>query len=534
MLKKFYIFQKQRLLKDASFGLRLLRIEIKLYKRFLKAILPMLLIGLIGVFVLGIDNVCYAASFQVSSGLPWDDLLNTLGKELTGPIPRVMASLAAALAGVMLMFGETGGMFKKSLQIVFGISIAIGAWDWVSYVMSGHTGGSAGAAAPAFSGKMTDSDFLSSFTNYFSQIAIGGAANLQGPTLKLLAGLAAIEIALSVAFNFEQDHFKYIFKQTIKIGFFVFLIENWVGGTFTITKVVFESFQKLGLLATGLPLVLGSDIAGYTIKMIGDALTKTFQLGWGSLGVLLLDLSIIVGIVLCMFFMAIEIVMVKIEFYIFSVLTIPLLPFGINKHTRFLFEKATGAVVSLGIKVMVLTFVSSIAGPVLASMVMSIADSKNYVTAISSMLTLLLGCIAMFLLVKKAPEMAQGLLSGTPSLSGGDAMQTLGAVAHTAAAVYTGGMSAAGKMAAASAMPGGRDAAGKINITGTMKNLGRIGAAKMKNPFHDSMHDTLYQMGKQQSNIDAIKAAKSGDMGAATVKLMKVKDRDADEHHYGK
>lgn len=73
---------------------------------------------------------------------------------------------------------------------------------------------------------------------------VKGALILQGYSLKILGALAIIKIALAVSFKYDQDHIKYLFMETLKIGFYVFCIQQWVGGGMMgIANLIFTSFE---------------------------------------------------------------------------------------------------------------------------------------------------------------------------------------------------------------------------------------------------------------------------------------------------
>ena len=464
-------------------------------------ILPIIIIG--SAFI-GIDNpVCYAAA----SGLPWDTFLTPLLTEFSGPIPKIMAIIAVVLSGTMLMFGETGGMFKKSLQIIFGVTMSVNIGDWLLLVFPILSGATSTTAPLAYSVMLTSDNFLSSFMMYFIAVAYNGAAALQGPALAIMGTITIIEIALTLAFNYETDHIKYIFKEFLKVGFFIFLVQQWIGGTYGIANNIYDGFQKLGFIAAGMPALSPDSIVTNGITMISGMWGATMKLGWGSLGLIIVNILALVGIFLSTCFMAIEIFMNRVEFWVISLLVIPLLPFGMNKHTKFLFEKATGAVVSLGIKVMVLSFVSAIVGPLLAGMAAAAVLPENANAQLGIILRMLLGCMVLCVLVKKAPELAQGLLSGSPSLGGGDGMKAVGSMASMATAPLR-AASAVASVAAlgalATAMPGGRNTGGGVNVLGTMKNFGSMAAAKMGSGYQESLSNNLYRMQKRNDNNDSM------------------------------
>jgi type IV secretion system protein TrbL len=147
---------------------------------------------------------------------------------------------------------------------------------------------------------------------------------------------------------------------------------------------------------------------------------------------------------LCFFIIGIQIFITYLEFYVVATLALILIPFGVNKHTAFLGEKAIGAVLSFGIKLMVLAFIASIAVPLVKTWSLPTDPSNEQIFC------LLLGSLAITFLAWHAPGVAAGLLSGSPSLTGGSAAGF--ALAGGAAAV---GLGLAGSVAARGAMEAG-------------------------------------------------------------------------------
>ena len=64
------------------------------------------------------------------TGMPWEDPLNQITDSLTGPVARAVGLLALAMTGLTLAMGEAGGIFRKLVQVVFGLSIAFSATTW--------------------------------------------------------------------------------------------------------------------------------------------------------------------------------------------------------------------------------------------------------------------------------------------------------------------------------------------------------------------------------------------------------------------
>jgi type IV secretion system protein TrbC len=59
--------------------------------------------------------------------MPWEDPLDQILQSIEGPVARIVAVIIITLTGLTLAFGDTGGGFRKLIQIVFGLSIAFAA-----------------------------------------------------------------------------------------------------------------------------------------------------------------------------------------------------------------------------------------------------------------------------------------------------------------------------------------------------------------------------------------------------------------------
>lgn len=73
--------------------------------------------------ILSISVVCSAAS----TDMPWEGPMEKLLQSFTGPVAKIVGTLAIVMTGLGLAFGEGGGGLRKGLQIVFGLSIAFTA-----------------------------------------------------------------------------------------------------------------------------------------------------------------------------------------------------------------------------------------------------------------------------------------------------------------------------------------------------------------------------------------------------------------------
>jgi len=128
------------------------------------------------------------------------------------------------------------------------------------------------------------------------------------------------------------------------------------------------------------------------------------------------------------------------EFYLITALVGIFLPFGFLEQTKFLAEKAIGAVIASGIKLMVLAFIMAVIEPVLSTLTFS--GNLTLTEIWSALLTV----GAMAFLTWNAPGVAAGLMAGSPSLTAGTAVQNA-VVGATGAALMAGGMVAATRSA---------------------------------------------------------------------------------------
>ncbi len=77
--------------------------------------------------------VTAASAFAAAS--PWEGAIDNLQAAFTGPIGRGLSLVAIVVTGLMFAFGEPGG--KKALAgVLFGLSMAIGATGWLTWLTS--------------------------------------------------------------------------------------------------------------------------------------------------------------------------------------------------------------------------------------------------------------------------------------------------------------------------------------------------------------------------------------------------------------
>lgn len=78
----------------------------------------------------------FPAPLLAQGGSPWENAVATLQAAFTGPIARGLSLVAIVVGGLMFAFGE--GESKRMLAgIVFGIGMAIGAVNFLSWLFPG-------------------------------------------------------------------------------------------------------------------------------------------------------------------------------------------------------------------------------------------------------------------------------------------------------------------------------------------------------------------------------------------------------------
>lgn len=474
------------------------------------------------------NNTVLAGGFGLSSV---DSDLRRLLKGVTS-LARPIVTIMTALAGMMVVLNIGGDSKQKIWNWILGIGLALNFGSVLWYMWGGYADIPAGRIAAADytfkvfnDSNLTDGgiDTLSQMMKYLLTFVVSGALAIKPIAIKLLLGLALADMSIRLALDLtDKDKVAWLVKTFLKIGFYVFLIHNWLGvDGWNLMDMLSKGFQEIGFVAGNYgeaPLVSTEDISG-TIDpkhnlapdSIVNNMYKMFSMLYGSslpqdaslldkavsagkryfsmvtspISSTLMALSLLIAVI-CAFLTAIEMFMARIEFYILALLAIPLLAFGVIKHFEYLAQNAIRAVFNCGVKVCVIAFLQAVicqmftkytneidkslrAGPLTS------ATGTNF-ELLSMTLQLLLMSIIMFLIVSKIPKLIQGLLAGNPSLGGSDMTGTvMGAAGGAAAGV---GMYVGAHAAAVSARKDA--AAGKTVSAWKMSEMGQMGAALLR------------------------------------------------------
>ncbi len=308
---------------------------------------------------------------------------------------------------------------------------------------------------------------LTNTLNNFLAVFSLGYGNLWASTLWLFVTLLAIEICLfGLYFAFGAKNYVDAFWRVIFIGFWWWIVNAFPA----LSTMVMDSFVAWGNTAGGggaANILDPSAIASLGAVAAVPIFDLMDSLGNFDIGKKLILSLLWLIVVLVFFIIAIQIFITMLEFYLMVALSSVLLPFGLLNKTKFLAEKALGGVISFGIKLMVLSFLMTVAQPILALAVLPPDPTYNDIMA----LILTVGAIAV--LVWNAPGIAAGMLSGSPSLTAGTAVQ------GTAVGALAGSAAVAGSLAAtrAAAALGSSAGHGAARLGGSVISGSALGSA---------------------------------------------------------
>jgi type IV secretion system protein TrbC len=79
------------------------------------------------VVAFALASVIATPAFAAGSNMPWEQPLQQILQSIEGPVSKIIAVIIIIVTGLTLAFGDTGGGFRRLIQIVFGLSIAFAA-----------------------------------------------------------------------------------------------------------------------------------------------------------------------------------------------------------------------------------------------------------------------------------------------------------------------------------------------------------------------------------------------------------------------
>lgn len=347
---------------------------------------------------------------------------------------------------------------------------------------------------------MSDINIIDQFTETFIRYVDGGFGLLSGEVGFLTSVIVGIDIVMAGLFwawDERSDVIQSLVKKILYVGFFA-LILNQFG---FLSDVIFKSFTGLGLVATGSPLsaddllrpgfvaATGFDAAHPIIDEIRTSFGFTDLLSPLSMATALVLIFAWLLVILSFFVLSIQLFVTIIEFKLTTLAGFVLVPFALWRGTSFLAERVLGAVISAGIKMMVLAVVTGIGTTLFSTFTGAFGTDP---VEMEDAMVLVLASLSLVGLSVFAPGIATGLVSGAPQLGAGAAVATVGGVAAASmagaglalGAARVAGGAALGAAKAASSTAGtlstgytlAKNTSGASGTAGTAAGLG--GAAK--------------------------------------------------------
>lgn len=449
------------------------------------------------------------AGYGTGLGGSFDTNLTLLAKGAVKAM-HVILIVMTAIAGMMIVFGlEDGKKFLWQVMLGAGLAFNFGAFMLDTGVWSMADKTPSSAVVEPFKPKIVEGSddakgaaqvdqvtILGDFVNHYrDKVITPGAGNITPYCLRLLVILTVVQATWELTMKFMTgDKMQYLISMTLKMGFFMFLMMNWI----KFMRALMEGFQSLGTKAGGSALAAGGDLISDAANSIVQVCFKMYAAIYSPIasdgstsawrvvktvasmsnpGLQVIIIIILAVLVYCLFMVALEITMAYIEFYTMALLTIPCLSFGTMGKFSFLTEKAIGCMFNCALKVCVIAFIAVFSKEYLNSLSDELAKSKDPSQDLALLLQVLLASFLIYLLTKKIPQLVSGLLNGSPQLSGSDmtgALKSAGDSAMSAATMATGTY---GKYQAAKAAA---QAAGGGGLRGTLTQLARNSAMSTK------------------------------------------------------
>lgn len=373
--------------------------------------------------------------------------------------------------------------------------------------------------------------FLNQLLDTFRTASVTGMVNLKPAALGLVTVLGILDVTAMWGLYFGEMRVREIMGKVIKIGFFVILILNWG----PITTAVEDTFVKVGQIASAhqtatkpssimvegtkkmyrlwnnaiydIPMsdtAKSSDNIPYydsngnlnkdATKMVeadkkANAPTNPFSGLGESIAAIpgrIIKIILALAIFIAFAFIALNVLLCFVEFYLTTALSIILLPFGVNSHTSFISQKALGAVVNFGVKLMIMIFLLGLMSTMISKM--DAITNDDYGKLFEAVLQ---ACMYAFL-IWKLPSLISGMLSGTPSMGA----SASGVVQSAATAAGAGAMTT--RFMGAGSVAAFRGMANASRISGDAIRAGGVAAANsntVRGAIFNSMRGTANHLG---------------------------------------
>lgn len=392
--------------------------------------------------------------------------------------------------------------FRKNhwLQIGLMLFLVLGLFYlFASPVFAADAADSQNSVTPDTVTSIKSSGFFSGILTYFEGALKQAGKRLQPFALTLGSFLMMIQIGTTWTLFEGQLRMFELIKEIISFSFILFLILNFD----TLADIFIQGWQFFGGTASGLffpgtpveaitnnPAYSPSGLIDSGWAVVGNVITSALSISHpiDSLFILICGMGAYLGLV----FMALQVTITLIEYYMVTSLGVILLPFGMLRYTKFLYSQLVKGFFTFGIKLMTVYFIAGLAGKVMTDLgkimkadqtqrtAQGIADASQGILNAESVklvidpdyfkgnvdygdvLNFMLFYIIMGYLVWKIPNLVSAMVSGSPQMDAGSVLRS---------AIGGAGMVAAGVAGAAA---GTAHLAG--NVAGTWAATGASGS----------------------------------------------------------
>lgn len=309
-------------------------------------------------------------------------------------------------------------------------------------------------------------DALNYFLRAFTVQSLIGISDLRASAHTLLWGLGAIELILASLWwaHSGGEAIGKLVKKLLFLTVFVGIVDNYTD----ILALISRSFIQVGFEAAGgnsdiIFTPSGIVLRGLTVvKPLTDYLVDASGYRLGKIFMFSLALLVTLGAYVML---AVQVLITRVEFAMMAALGFLFVPLAVFKPTAFLSEKVFGAMVALGVKLMVLSFIIAIGYPIMTLLTLPVNPLATH------LVYAMVGSIGLAVLALHAPGVAAGLLVGSPSLTAGAVASGAALAAGAAASPYLSYKGASLITGAASA--------GAAPVASTVADVARVGASKL-------------------------------------------------------
>ena len=312
------------------------------------------------------------------------------------------------------------------------IGLALGFATFLGNVYSSYVAGAPGGTSGQpltvpipVTPKATADDIKGIFTGpnsipwQYAQFTIHGADSMIIPACKILLVLTTINCTIKIALDMiTGDKIKYLTEKMLETGVYLALITQWYGSHgMNLMGSLISGFEQLGITASGINTFSPASNGAVTDLGSGDIFKNAYQIinyGWGNLNfgtspvISLVCFIILLFVMILLFLTGIEMLMARFEFWTMAMLTVPLLGFAGLPQTKFLFESALKAMLSLAVKTCVIAFLGSLTSTIMMRYVQMFESTDSITGDIPLLVQCFLMALLMFILTKQIPQMVQG------------------------------------------------------------------------------------------------------------------------------